>query len=470
MTGDGDNFGGHGGCEEEGDHVAGQTMEDGCTLNMMVERLQKMATSNFWTITRSDLRSRPTLGLTSVKSSSSHGKHGSIYFNMPEFSKLAHTVIDASDKLALDALRELYNKWTTRSGEEARTRCIPPSREAITMPFLPTILRPPRLVDEYVSNTGYVASENRTVEIAEDGALDLVKIDLINNDLVNNNTVNVENVEQDLVNNELVNVDLVNKDPIKIDLVNKDAVNMEILEQDLVNGDLVNKDSVNIDVDGEKDKDKDVDAVNSNDTVGFGKQRTYETNSTHTGLYIGNIPLQSCPIPGANDKITEGFNNSSQLWTEEDLRTVASGIGRPLYPDAIIRACTRLDFACVCVMLDVSSTLPRHIMIMMPNKEGGEMPSKIDVEYEWLPPKCTSCMTLGHTAKACAFTNLSNPAKPPVSIYVPKPVPARAPPMHDKERMLPTQGVDNQREGRELPRGERHIPKTGCARPPPMHD
>ncbi|KAL2224346.1 UNVERIFIED_CONTAM: hypothetical protein Sindi_3016600, partial [Sesamum indicum] len=139
---------------------------------------------------------------------------------------------------------------------------------------------------------------------------------------------------------------------------------------------------------------------------------------------------------------------------EEGLSTVASRIGRPLYPDAITRACTRLDFARVCVMFDVSSKLPRHIIVMIPNEEGGEIPCKIDVEYEWLPPKCTSCMTLGHTTKVCAFTKPSNPAKPPVSVYVPKTVPARSPPMHDQEKMLPTQGVDNQREGREPPCGE----------------
>lgn len=98
-------------------------------------------------------------------------------------------------------------------------------------------------------------------------------------------------------------------------------------------------------------------------------------------------------------------------------------------------------------MLDVSSKLPKHIIIMMPKEEGGEIPCKIDVEYEWLPPKCTSCMTLGHTAKVCALIKSSNPAKPPVSIYVPKPIPARPPPMQ------PTQGMDKQRETRASERG-----------------
>ncbi|KAL2232772.1 UNVERIFIED_CONTAM: hypothetical protein Sindi_1457200 [Sesamum indicum] len=532
MTSDGDDFGGDGGCEEEGDHdLASHTMEDGCTLNMMVECLQKIATGDFPTITCGNLRSRPTLGLTSAKSSGSHGEQGSISFNM-EFSKLAHTVIDAGDKQDLDggdyhavsaqSIEAACNEYLA-IGHPAVDRSQPPSTDA------------GQLVAEYVSNTGYVASKNRIAEMAEDRARDLVNTDLVNNDLV------------------------------KIDLVNKDAVNVEILEQDFVNDDLVNKNSINVDVDGEKDNDKDVDAVNSNDTIGFGQQRTYETNSTHTGLFIGNIPLQSCPIPGADDKIADGFNNSScktlsyipptiqngkivirpmiesiqngasrwkttavsyflekrpyfyhvqeyamsvwpglrdvkattngfyffqfktvaymeeaieggpwlfqrqpivlqqweqgmmlrklkhtqvpawiklrhlplELWMEEGLSTVS-------------KACTRLDFARVCVMLDVSSKLPRHIIIMMPNEEGGEIPCKIDVEYEWLPPKCTSCMTLGHTAKVCVFTKPSNPAKPPVSLYVSKTVPTR--------------------EGREHPRGESHIPKMGPARPPPMHD
>ncbi|KAL0302257.1 UNVERIFIED_CONTAM: hypothetical protein Scaly_3037800, partial [Sesamum calycinum] len=63
-----------------------------------------------------------------------------------------------------------------------------------------------------------------------------------------------------------------------------------------------------------------------------------------------------------------------ELWTTEGLSTVASGIGRPLYPDAIKRACTRLDFTRVCIMLNVSSKLPKHVVIMMPNELGG-MPS-----------------------------------------------------------------------------------------------
>ncbi|KAL2226610.1 UNVERIFIED_CONTAM: hypothetical protein Sindi_2019700 [Sesamum indicum] len=356
----------------------------------------------------------------------------------------------------------------------------------------------------------------------------------------------VDVVKGDSVNNDDINIDLVN-DVVNVDMDNyrgKETC-VEVVKGDLVNNNEINIDLVNatvhVDMDNEEDS---VDTIKDGNSGGFGVRRTYETDSTYSGLFIGNIPLQTSLDPVVDDKIADAFNNSSQsiqngarrwestavgyflgkrpyfyhvqkfalsawpglrevkatsngfyffqfktiaymeeaieggpwlfqpgmamrklkhtqvtvwirlkhlpieLWTVKGLSTVASGIGRPLYPDVITRACTRLDFARVCVMLDVSSKLPKHIIIMMPKEEGGEITCKINVEYEWLPPKCTSCMTLGHMAKVCAFTKPSNPAKPPVSVYVPKTIPARPPPMQ------PTQGMDKQREGRELPHGE----------------
>ncbi|KAL0291986.1 UNVERIFIED_CONTAM: hypothetical protein Sradi_7006200 [Sesamum radiatum] len=109
-----------------------------------------------------------------------------------------------------------------------------------------------------------------------------------------------------------------------------------------------------------------------------------------------------------------------ELWTPEGLSVVASGIGKPLYPDSITRACTRLDFARVCIMLDITSTLPKHVVIMVPKEDGSESACKVDIEYEWLPPKCTTCISLGHHSKECPSTR---PRHPPVSVYVPKPRP-----------------------------------------------
>ncbi|KAL0440681.1 UNVERIFIED_CONTAM: hypothetical protein Sradi_0007000 [Sesamum radiatum] len=55
----------------------------------------------------------------------------------------------------------------------------------------------------------------------------------------------------------------------------------------------------------------------------------------------------------------------------------------------------------------------------MPNEHGGESTCKVDVEYEWLPPKCTGCTSLGHATKECPLTK---PVKPAVSVYVRKTV------------------------------------------------
>ncbi|KAL2244170.1 UNVERIFIED_CONTAM: hypothetical protein Sindi_0535000 [Sesamum indicum] len=116
-----------------------------------------------------------------------------------------------------------------------------------------------------------------------------------------------------------------------------------------------------------------------------------------------------------------------ELWTTEGFSRVASGVGKSLYPDATTRACTRLDFGRICVMLDINSKLPKHIIIMTPDEDGGESSCKVDVEYEWLPPKCTTCMSLGHPSKDCSLNKVSKPAKPPVSVYVPKTGPTMQP-------------------------------------------
>ncbi|KAL0361938.1 UNVERIFIED_CONTAM: hypothetical protein Sradi_3878300 [Sesamum radiatum] len=109
-----------------------------------------------------------------------------------------------------------------------------------------------------------------------------------------------------------------------------------------------------------------------------------------------------------------------EFWIDEGLNIVASGIGKLLYRDAITKACTRLDFARICVMLNISSMLLKHIVIMVPKEDGSEMPCKVYVEYEWIPPKCVSCMSLGHLTKACPSTKLV--LKPPVAVYVQHPL------------------------------------------------
>ncbi|KAL0445115.1 UNVERIFIED_CONTAM: hypothetical protein Slati_2234200 [Sesamum latifolium] len=105
-----------------------------------------------------------------------------------------------------------------------------------------------------------------------------------------------------------------------------------------------------------------------------------------------------------------------EYWIDEGLSIVASGIGKPLYPDAITKACTRLNFARVCVMLHIDSKLPKHIVIMVLTEVGDERPCKVNVEYEWVPPKYVNCMCLGHSSTTCPAKRVA--AKAPVEVYV----------------------------------------------------
>ncbi|KAL0278007.1 UNVERIFIED_CONTAM: hypothetical protein Sradi_7304500 [Sesamum radiatum] len=70
-----------------------------------------------------------------------------------------------------------------------------------------------------------------------------------------------------------------------------------------------------------------------------------------------------------------------EYWTDEGLSTVASGVGAPLYTDAITKDCSRLDFARVCVMLDFNSPLPKHLVVISPVlRNGKEDPKRIDID------------------------------------------------------------------------------------------
>ncbi|KAL0289527.1 UNVERIFIED_CONTAM: hypothetical protein Sradi_7071800 [Sesamum radiatum] len=109
-----------------------------------------------------------------------------------------------------------------------------------------------------------------------------------------------------------------------------------------------------------------------------------------------------------------------EYWTEDGLSAVASGIGTPLYTDKITKNCLRLDFAQVCVMLHYHSKFPKHLIVLSPIlSEGKEVPIKVDIEYEWLPLRCSHCCSLGHTVNACPETRVSK-QRPPIAVYVRK--------------------------------------------------
>ncbi|KAL0300097.1 UNVERIFIED_CONTAM: hypothetical protein Sangu_3139200 [Sesamum angustifolium] len=110
-----------------------------------------------------------------------------------------------------------------------------------------------------------------------------------------------------------------------------------------------------------------------------------------------------------------------EYWTEEGLSTVASGIGTPLYSDGITKDCSRLDYARVCVMLNYNSDLPKHLVVISPVlRNGKEDPKRVDVEYEWLPQKCSNCCSLGHVETVCPANSMKKTIAPPIKVFVKK--------------------------------------------------
>ncbi|KAL0289210.1 UNVERIFIED_CONTAM: hypothetical protein Sradi_7078300 [Sesamum radiatum] len=62
----------------------------------------------------------------------------------------------------------------------------------------------------------------------------------------------------------------------------------------------------------------------------------------------------------------------------------------------------------------------RHLIVLSPSlSEGKDIPIKVDIEYEWLPLRCTQCCSLGHTVAACPETRVAR-LRPPVAVYVQK--------------------------------------------------
>ncbi|KAJ6689104.1 hypothetical protein OIU85_005503 [Salix viminalis] len=82
--------------------------------------------------------------------------------------------------------------------------------------------------------------------------------------------------------------------------------------------------------------------------------------------------------------------------TQVGLSLVASMVGRPLSCDSQTYICTRLEYARLCVEIDVSLPKVTHFEIVSPLSAD---PIAVEVEYEWLPPHCSQCKLYDHSCK-----------------------------------------------------------------------
>ncbi|KAL2226114.1 UNVERIFIED_CONTAM: hypothetical protein Sindi_1970100 [Sesamum indicum] len=356
----------------------------------------------------------PLLGFDDARSSNNNGGCNLPLFNLPEFLRLAHTVIDEGDEQAKASLTELKTKWENRFGKEATKHIFPATMatgggfelaRGLRKAWRTLIPLDRRL--EKVAPTRLKVVSGSVIGLPEFGQFPTttrLPTGLPETDwpaMTGQNgkrTADLENWRSDVARD----MALTGLGDISIDVV----ADVTVVGADLTG--TVAEGFVAIPK-----------AVDSPPKVGTG--HGYEEVEAYTSACL--IKLRHLPM---------------EFRTTEGLSTVASGVGKTLYQDAIMRACTRLDFARLCVMLDVTQKLTRHVIIMTPDEDGGETPCKVDVEYEWLPPKCTTCMTLGHMAKDCAMNRPQEPTKPPVAVYVPK-VNVSPPPPPKKERKTPNQ-------------------------------
>ncbi|KAF9619282.1 hypothetical protein IFM89_006469 [Coptis chinensis] len=86
-----------------------------------------------------------------------------------------------------------------------------------------------------------------------------------------------------------------------------------------------------------------------------------------------------------------------QLWTRRGISMIASRIGKPLSWDVATKNRQRLNFARVCVEVNVQCKYPKSLRF----KLGGDRIATVGVEYPWTPPTCTVCKRFGHNTNKC---------------------------------------------------------------------
>ncbi|KAF5176006.1 hypothetical protein FRX31_034407 [Thalictrum thalictroides] len=79
---------------------------------------------------------------------------------------------------------------------------------------------------------------------------------------------------------------------------------------------------------------------------------------------------------------------------------VASAVGNPLYPDRLTETMERTTYARLCLEIDYECTYPKEVLVLLDQWKT----TKVQVEYNWKPPRCSKCKTFGHSDAICPKT------------------------------------------------------------------
>ncbi|KAK8598761.1 hypothetical protein V6N13_094721 [Hibiscus sabdariffa] len=120
-----------------------------------------------------------------------------------------------------------------------------------------------------------------------------------------------------------------------------------------------------------------------------------EWKNSLVGQFIG-----SAPNFGTMQKI------AGILWGKSlklGLSYIANAVGVHLYMDSVTASRTRLEFAKVCVELEVDASTPKNINVLL--RDGST--AAIRVWIPWMPSRCSNCL---ENEGGCCWTDSVSPA------------------------------------------------------------
>ncbi|GKD41269.1 cytokinin dehydrogenase 3-like protein [Tanacetum coccineum] len=110
-------------------------------------------------------------------------------------------------------------------------------------------------------------------------------------------------------------------------------------------------------------------------------------------------------------------------FSKDGLSSIATKLGTPLMPDSYtsdmcMQSWDRSSYARVMIELQADVELKDNIVVAMPKiTKEGHYTCNVRVEYEWRPPRCSSCKVFGHIHEEClkGVEYRSVPKKPTAS-------------------------------------------------------
>ena len=85
------------------------------------------------------------------------------------------------------------------------------------------------------------------------------------------------------------------------------------------------------------------------------------------------------------------------FWSPALISRIASTLGVPLYMDEATATGSRVDFARICVEIDVVFSFPQTTHLEVNGSQ-----EDIHVDYDWEPHPCAMCSSFNHEEGSCS--------------------------------------------------------------------